>query len=38
MTGSVDDDGDLELAFETRAEMGNDGNLDVIGYAEAELD
>ena len=38
VTGSVDDDGDLELAFETRAEMGNDGNLDVIGYAEAELD
>ena len=38
LEGSVDEDGDLILAFETRAEMGNDGNLDVIGYVEAELD
>lgn len=38
LEGTVDDDGDLVLEFETRAEMGNDGNLDVIGYVEAELD
>jgi hypothetical protein len=38
LEGTVDEDGDLQLEWETQVEMGNDGDLDVIGWAEGELD